>query len=86
MLQYRRHPSVTSLSTSSASTQKVRAIGLSNFDAEQIKDNFALFDLALTEDEMSSIAALDKGVRYYNSTPELLNRYVTMVPPVDEQK
>lgn len=51
-----------------------------------IKDNFALFDFELTKDEMSEIVALDKGVRYYTSTPELLNRYVTMVPPVDEQK
>lgn len=51
-----------------------------------IKDNFALFDFALTEDDMSKISALDKGVRYYTSTPELLNRYVTMIPPVDEQK
>lgn len=51
-----------------------------------IKDNFDLFDFALTEDEMSGIAVLDKGVRYYTSTPELLNRYVNMVPPVDEQK
>lgn len=51
-----------------------------------IKDNFALFDFALTEDDMSKISALDKDVRYYTSTPELLNRYVTMIPPVDEQK
>jgi len=35
---------------------------------------------------MSGIAVLDKGVRYYTSTPELLNRYVNIVPPVDEQK
>ena len=32
------------------------------------------------------IAALDKGVRYYTSTPELLKKYAEMVPPVDEQK
>ena len=51
-----------------------------------IKDNFALFDFELTEAEMSDIAALDKGIRYYTSTPELLNRYAAMVPPVDEQK
>ena len=51
-----------------------------------IKDNFDLFDFALTEDEMSAIAALDKQVRYYTSTPELLQRYAAMVPPVDEQK
>lgn len=51
-----------------------------------IKDNFDLFDFALTEDEMSAIAALDKQVRYYTSTPEQLAKYAQMVPPVDEQK
>lgn len=51
-----------------------------------IKDNFALFDFALTEEEMAEIAALDKGVRYYTSTPELLKKYAEMVPPVDQQK
>jgi len=51
-----------------------------------IKDNFALFDFALTEEEMSEIAALDNGVRYYTSTPEMLKKYAEMVPPVDEQK
>ena len=51
-----------------------------------IKDNFALFDFALTEDEMAEIAALDQGKRYYTSTPEMLKKYAEMVPPVDEQK
>ena len=51
-----------------------------------IKDNFDLFDFALTEDEMSAIAELDKKVRYYTSTPELLKQYAAMTPPVDEQK
>lgn len=40
----------------------------------------------LTGEEMSAICALDKKVRYYTSTPELLARYAQMVPPVDEQK
>ena len=40
----------------------------------------------LTEEEMKEIAALDQNKRYYTSTPELLERYVSMVPPVDEQK
>lgn len=53
---------------------------------DHIKDNFDLFDFALTDDEMSAIAALDKKVRYYTSTPELLERYAAMIPPVDEQK
>lgn len=51
-----------------------------------IKDNFDLFDFALTEEEMERIAALDKGARYYTSTPELLQTYAGMVPDVDGQK
>ena len=51
-----------------------------------IKDNFVLFDFELTEEEMKKIGALDKQKRYYHSTPELLEQYVQMVPPVDEQK
>lgn len=53
---------------------------------DHIRDNFDLFDFALTEEEMSEIGALDQNKRYYTSTPELLERYVTMVPPVDDQK
>ena len=51
-----------------------------------IRDNFALFDFSLTEEEMEAIAALDKRRRYYTSTPELLKKYAEMVPPVDQQK
>ena len=51
-----------------------------------IKDNLDLFDFELTAEEMSKIAALDKGARYYTSTPEMLKKYAEMVPPVDEQK
>lgn len=51
-----------------------------------IKANFDLFDFALTDAEMAQIAALNKDVRYYTSTPELLKKYAQMVPPVDEQK
>ena len=53
---------------------------------EHIRDNFALFDFELTEEEMAKIAALDRQKRYYYSTPELLEKYVAMVPPVDTQK
>ncbi len=53
---------------------------------DHIRDNFALFDFSLTDNEMSEIAAMDKKVRYYTSTPELLRKYASMVPPVDEQK
>lgn len=53
---------------------------------EHIRDNFDLFDFSLTEEEMTEIAAVDKKVRYYTSTPELLKKYAEMVPPVNQQK
>ena len=40
----------------------------------------------MTDDEMAQVAALNKNVRYYTNTPELLKKYAEMVPPVDEQK
>lgn len=51
-----------------------------------IQDNFDLFDFSLTAWEMAQISIMDKNVHYYTSTPELLQRYAAMVPPVDEQK
>ena len=51
-----------------------------------IKDNFDLFDFSLTDEEMAKITALDKQKRYYTSTPEMLKKYVEMVPDVDGQK
>lgn len=53
---------------------------------EHIKDNFNIFDFKLTDEEMDEIVFLDKGVRYYTSTPEMLKKYAEMIPPVDEQK
>ena len=55
-------------------------------NAEHIRDNFDLFDFSLSDEEMEKIAAMDQKKRYYTSTPEMLDRYVQMVPPVDEQK
>jgi diketogulonate reductase-like aldo/keto reductase len=43
-----------------------------------IRDNFDIFDFALTDEEMAAIAKLDKGVRYYQSTPEMLAAYKAM--------
>lgn len=53
---------------------------------EHIKANLDLFDFTLTEDEMASISGMNKDKRYYTSTPELLQKYVEMVPDVDSQK
>ena len=58
--------------------------GSKNLD--HIRANFDLFDFSLSDEEMAEIAALNKDKRYYTSTPELLERYATIVPPVDEQK
>ena len=41
---------------------------------------------AMCTDEMAEIAAMDKQKRYYTSSPELLEKYVQMVPDVDGQK
>ena len=43
-----------------------------------IRDNFDIFDFALTNEEMDAIAGVDKGVRYYHESPELLAQYATM--------
>lgn len=53
---------------------------------KHIQANFDLFDFELTSGEMQRIAAINKNVRYYTSTPELLKRYAQIVPPVDQQK
>lgn len=45
---------------------------------DHIKDNFDIFDFVLTDDEMAEIAKVDKNVRYYNATPELVASYKTM--------
>ena len=38
------------------------------------------------ESEMAEIATLNQDKHYYTSTPELLQKYVEMIPPVDTQK
>ena len=35
---------------------------------------------------MAQVAALNKNVRYYTRTPEMLKKYAEVVPPMDEQK
>ena len=45
---------------------------------DHIRDNFDIFDFALTDDEMAEIAKIDRDVRYYNGTPEMLQKYAAM--------
>ena len=53
---------------------------------DHIRSNFDLFDFELTDEEMAQVAAMNKNVRYYTSTPEMLKKYAETIPPVDEQK
>ncbi len=55
-------------------------------DPEHIKANLELFDFALTGEEMTQIAKLDKNTRYFYTTPEMLAGFAMWAPPVDEQK
>ncbi|MEY8310066.1 hypothetical protein AAK899_11185 [Erysipelotrichaceae bacterium 51-3] len=51
-----------------------------------IKDNFNIWDFELTKEEMDQIAALNQNKRYYHSALELPEKYVAMVPDVEDQK
>jgi diketogulonate reductase-like aldo/keto reductase len=50
-----------------------------------IKDNIDLFDFALSQEDMTQIAALDKGVRYYTATQEALEGYLAFAPDFNGQ-
>lgn len=52
---------------------------------DHIQANYDLFDFELTHEELAAVAALNKNVRYYTSTPEMLKGYAQWVPPVDMQ-
>lgn len=51
-----------------------------------IRDNFNIFDFALTDEEMAKIAQLDKNKRYYNGTPEQIAGYKAWAPDFDAQE
>ena len=45
---------------------------------DHIRDNFDIFDFVLSDEDMAAIAKVDKGVRYYTATPELIAQYAQM--------
>ena len=45
---------------------------------DHIRDNFDIFDFALTDDEIAEIAKVNKNQRNYHATPELLQLYRTL--------
>ena len=49
-----------------------------------VRENLDILDFSLTADEMARIAALDKGVRYYNRTDEQLVQFAAWHPAYEE--
>ncbi|MBR2594058.1 MAG: aldo/keto reductase [Firmicutes bacterium] len=45
---------------------------------DHIRDNYNIFDFELTKEDMEAIAGINKGVRYYTATPEMIASYGTM--------
>ena len=45
---------------------------------DHIRDNFNIFDFALTDEDMAAIAKINRNVRYYTATPELIKACATM--------
>lgn len=53
---------------------------------KHIKENFDIFDFELTLEEMAEIAKINKNVRYYNGTPEMIASYKQWAPDFDAQE
>ena len=53
-------------------------------NVDHIRDNLAILDFALTDADMAAIAALDKGVRYYNRTDEQLVQFAAWHPAFEK--
>ena len=53
-------------------------------NVDHIRDNLAIMDFELTEDEMAKIAKLDKGERYYHRTEEQLVQFAAWKPDFEK--
>ena len=53
-------------------------------NVDHIRDNLDILDFTLTEEELDRIAALDKGVRYYNRTDEQLVQFAGWRPEFEK--
>ena len=53
-------------------------------NVDHIRDNLAILEFALTDADMAAIAALDKGVRYYNRTDEQLVQFAAWHPTYEK--
>lgn len=55
-------------------------------DPEHIRANQDIFDFDLDNEEMKKIAILDKNIRYYKATSEILDGYLKFTPDFDAQQ
>lgn len=53
-------------------------------NVEHIKENFNIFDFELVEENLVQMHNLDKGLRYYNSSKEILEKYVSWKPTYEK--
>lgn len=51
---------------------------------DHIRDNFDILDFKLTDAEMAKIAALDRGIRYYNRTDAALAGFASFQPEYEK--
>jgi len=54
-------------------------------NVDHIRDNLNILDFTLTEEEMTKIATLDSGSRYYRRTEEQLVQFAAWNPPFEER-
>ena len=54
-------------------------------NVEHIRDNLDILDFRLTDGEMSEIAKLNKGIRYYNRTEEQFTAFASWHPQYEKK-
>ena len=58
--------------------QSGNVVILGSKNPDHIRDNFDIFDFALTDEDMAEITKVNKNKRYYTATPEMLAAYANM--------
>lgn len=67
-------------------TQVGNAVIPGSKNESHIEENIDIFDIALTDEELEMMKALDKKTRYYISTKEQLENYLQWTPDFEGQK
>lgn len=52
---------------------------------KHVEENFNIFDFKLTDSEMQDIAKINKNVRYYTRTDEMLNQFASWKPEYEKE-